>query len=212
MQLSLAHGDAGLRDDLYEADGLPWGPASAKAARLLAHVWKALFRIPHGEALHIPAQYSILPMAHADFVESPYTKPSTSASDDLHAYDHTTLKAPHPVRSAQLNNVTPHQYLDKVSAKICILSVAHGDVGLREDLYEANRLPWGPVSEKLLLSSQTFANLYSAFIKEKRCTYMLNIPSWQGRTQILLNLLIRSPSPMLEMISMPTIILRWCLI
>ncbi|KFD55915.1 hypothetical protein M513_03039 [Trichuris suis] len=47
-----------------------------------------------------------------------------------------------------------------------------------------------------------------AFIKEKRCTYMHNIPSWQRPTQILLNLPIRSPSPMLEMIGKPTIILR----
>ncbi|KFD45235.1 hypothetical protein M513_13888 [Trichuris suis] len=79
MQLSLAHGDAGLRDDLYEADGLPWGPVSAKAARLFADVWKALFRIPHGEALHIHAQYSILAEADAEFLESPYTKPFTNA-------------------------------------------------------------------------------------------------------------------------------------
>ncbi|KFD59388.1 hypothetical protein M514_13811 [Trichuris suis] len=111
MQLSLAHGDASLSDDLYEADGLPWGPVSAKAARLFADVWKALFCIPHGEALHIHAQYSILAEAHAEFVESPCTKPFTNARHDLHACDHTTLKAPHPVRSAQLNNVRPHQYL-----------------------------------------------------------------------------------------------------
>ncbi|KFD68330.1 hypothetical protein M514_13889 [Trichuris suis] len=79
MQLSLAHGDAGLRDDLYEADGLPWRPVSAKAARLFADVWNALFRIPHGEALHIHAQCSILAEAHAEFVESPYTRPFTNA-------------------------------------------------------------------------------------------------------------------------------------
>ncbi|KFD44863.1 hypothetical protein M513_14260 [Trichuris suis] len=79
MQLPLAHGDAGLRGDLYEADGLPWGPVSAKAARLFADVWKALFRIPHGEALHIHAQYSILAEAYAEFVEYPYTNPFTNA-------------------------------------------------------------------------------------------------------------------------------------
>ncbi|KFD68328.1 hypothetical protein M514_13888 [Trichuris suis] len=79
MKLSLANGDAGLRDDLYETDGLPWAPVSAKAARLFADVWKTLFRIPHGEALHIHAQYSILAEAHAEFVESPYTKPFTNA-------------------------------------------------------------------------------------------------------------------------------------
>ncbi|KFD69778.1 hypothetical protein M514_18163 [Trichuris suis] len=77
--LSLAHGDVGLRDDAYEADGLPWGPVGAKAARLFADVWKAPFRIPRGEALHIHAQYSILAEAHADFVESPYTRPFTNA-------------------------------------------------------------------------------------------------------------------------------------
>ncbi|KFD68329.1 hypothetical protein M514_19591 [Trichuris suis] len=79
MELSLAHGDAGLRDDLYETDGLPRGPVSAKAVRLFADVWKALFRIPHGEALHIHAQCSILAEAHAEFVESPYREPFTNA-------------------------------------------------------------------------------------------------------------------------------------
>ncbi|KFD69779.1 hypothetical protein M514_18164 [Trichuris suis] len=62
-----------------EADGLPWGPVSAKAARLFEDVWKALYRISQGEALHIHAQYSILAKAHADFVESPYTEPFTNA-------------------------------------------------------------------------------------------------------------------------------------
>ncbi|KFD55912.1 hypothetical protein M514_03036 [Trichuris suis] len=77
--LSVAHGDVGLREDLYEADRLRWGPVSAKAARLFADGWKALFRIRHGEALHVHAQYSILAKAHADFVESPYTEPFTNA-------------------------------------------------------------------------------------------------------------------------------------
>ncbi|KFD44889.1 hypothetical protein M513_14234 [Trichuris suis] len=79
MPLSLAHRDVGLRDDQYEADGLPWCPVSAKAARLFEDVWKALYRISQGEALHIHAQYSILARAHADFVESPCTEPFTNA-------------------------------------------------------------------------------------------------------------------------------------
>ncbi|KFD55913.1 hypothetical protein M514_03037 [Trichuris suis] len=77
MQLSLAHGDVGLRDDQHEADGLPW--VSVKAARLFADVCKPLFSIRHGEAYHMHAKYSILAKAHADLVESPYTKPFTNA-------------------------------------------------------------------------------------------------------------------------------------
>ncbi|KFD45234.1 hypothetical protein M513_13887 [Trichuris suis] len=138
------------------------GSGKRKATRLFADVWKALFCIPHGEALHIHAQYSILAEAHAEFVESPYTKPFTNARHDLHAYDHTTLKAPHPVRSAQLNNVRPHQYLGKVSAKICILSVALVDVGLREDLHEADSLPWGAVSAK---AARLFADVWKALFR-----------------------------------------------